>query len=276
MNWFKKLNLILLFGMFILYDSVLLMYLMTEEFSIMILQRFCVSILILSFISNPILLILISAYRTELSSFNFSLRIYAFFPIAFIFCNTFLAMHPKVMKFLMFFMGLKDTREIYKLTLCVFFGKYYMTVFLELFIQSWVIAYNIIESKNFNFNAIIYVGTVILFSILLGVLRYFDANKIYRDYVIEYSIDNPDLDGRLIVETEESEIYPPSDGTGVAYKRISYDPKGDEKTCAVCLENLIKGDIALEINSCGHQFHENCLIKWFERRPICPLCRIQH
>ena len=55
-------------------------------------------------------------------------------------------------------------------------------------------------------------------------------------------------------------------GRGVPLK--SERPDG----CAICLEKLEKGEVALTL-CCGHQFHESCIHEWLGRKEFCPLCK---
>ena len=66
------------------------------------------------------------------------------------------------------------------------------------------------------------------------------------------------------------------------------DVKGDDKCCMVCQDDFESGDsgasgeadTSLKL-SCGHMFHDNCLIKWLSPAPkgghgnACPACRIK-
>ena len=40
--------------------------------------------------------------------------------------------------------------------------------------------------------------------------------------------------------------------------------------CCICLKNFTNNSIML---SCGHHFHSECLLKWFDKRKTCPMCR---
>jgi hypothetical protein len=44
----------------------------------------------------------------------------------------------------------------------------------------------------------------------------------------------------------------------------------DINTCAICLETNRERGIKL---SCGHTFHEKCILDWRRINPVCPLCR---
>lgn len=42
--------------------------------------------------------------------------------------------------------------------------------------------------------------------------------------------------------------------------------------CSICYEYIRSFEIIRTL-SCGHQFHQKCVDKWFERKDTCPLCR---
>ena len=41
------------------------------------------------------------------------------------------------------------------------------------------------------------------------------------------------------------------------------------KNCSICLETL---DNDLVKTTCGHIYHNNCLIDWYKKKQTCPLC----
>ncbi|KAG1326954.1 RING-H2 finger protein ATL56 [Cocos nucifera] len=43
--------------------------------------------------------------------------------------------------------------------------------------------------------------------------------------------------------------------------------------CAVCLEQLRKGERCRALPGCGHAFHAACIDRWLVRSPACPICR---
>ncbi|KAL9293077.1 putative chromatin regulator PHD family [Arabidopsis thaliana] len=48
----------------------------------------------------------------------------------------------------------------------------------------------------------------------------------------------------------------------------------ESKTCAICLENLLRSEDYCEMPTCSHYFHEPCLTEWLTRdNNSCPLCR---
>lgn len=48
--------------------------------------------------------------------------------------------------------------------------------------------------------------------------------------------------------------------------------KNCDENCSICQENY-KYNEKLCVNSCGHEFHFNCLNKWIKYNLSCPLCR---
>mmetsp|Transcript_30426 Transcript_30426/g.70056 ORF Transcript_30426/g.70056 Transcript_30426/m.70056 type:complete len:395 (-) Transcript_30426:46-1230(-) len=71
-------------------------------------------------------------------------------------------------------------------------------------------------------------------------------------------------------------------GTVLAGERLSEEeimrlPKArfdqfEEQSCPICLEAYKPGEL-LNLLSCQHFFHINCLASWFQRSTQCPLCR---
>ena len=45
-----------------------------------------------------------------------------------------------------------------------------------------------------------------------------------------------------------------------------------EVECSICLQKIKINDI-VRITSCKHQFHSNCIDRWLEEKPFCPLCK---
>jgi hypothetical protein len=43
-------------------------------------------------------------------------------------------------------------------------------------------------------------------------------------------------------------------------------------TCAICLGYLKSTEKVLDL-PCAHTFHAHCILEWFERSDLCPLCK---
>lgn len=57
---------------------------------------------------------------------------------------------------------------------------------------------------------------------------------------------------------------------------VTQNDVNKELCCSICLNNYqIKETNVVKLN-CGHVFHEDCIIPWFEKNPdslTCPICR---
>ena len=52
-------------------------------------------------------------------------------------------------------------------------------------------------------------------------------------------------------------------------------PPIDQTICVICLDDLVNienKDLG-KLNNCTHIFHVECLNKWLNEKPICPVCR---
>ena len=61
-----------------------------------------------------------------------------------------------------------------------------------------------------------------------------------------------------------------------------FDPKSlpvtvlgkDHDSCAICLDGMKEGEEVIK-TQCNHYFHRHCILLWFNRSHLCPLCRTQ-
>ena len=52
-----------------------------------------------------------------------------------------------------------------------------------------------------------------------------------------------------------------------------YTPKSKKnKICSICMEEILTNQIVRVLN-CGHQYHHQCIDKWFIQHKSCPYCR---
>lgn len=79
---------------------------------------------------------------------------------------------------------------------------------------------------------------------------------------------------------EEKEIEIEEEKIELEDKKLELEDKKKEEInnkidneCSICLDVFTPKNKPVKINSCGHKFHEKCLIKWLEIKPICPYCR---
>jgi len=47
----------------------------------------------------------------------------------------------------------------------------------------------------------------------------------------------------------------------------------ESESCSVCQERYNEGQTLRVIHHCHHQFHKDCVDRWFERNVRCPVCR---
>nr|AAC35217.1 hypothetical protein [Arabidopsis thaliana] len=57
------------------------------------------------------------------------------------------------------------------------------------------------------------------------------------------------------------------------YKKAS-DVVGENEMCSICLEEFDDGRSIVAL-PCGHEFDDECALKWFETNHDCPLCRFK-
>ncbi|EOA36716.1 hypothetical protein CARUB_v10012348mg [Capsella rubella] len=55
---------------------------------------------------------------------------------------------------------------------------------------------------------------------------------------------------------------------------IGEDNEMGGSSCAICLEEWCKGDVAAEM-PCKHKFHSKCVEEWLGRHATCPMCRYE-
>jgi len=56
--------------------------------------------------------------------------------------------------------------------------------------------------------------------------------------------------------------------------KIESDKVGESTDCAVCKEEFLVNEEALEL-LCHHLFHKDCIMPWLEMRNSCPVCRFE-
>ncbi|XP_058100058.1 E3 ubiquitin-protein ligase ATL23-like [Magnolia sinica] len=73
--------------------------------------------------------------------------------------------------------------------------------------------------------------------------------------------------------------YLEKDGTakGLSESDLQKLPKSEgvlEGTeCAVCLDEIERGQVARLLPACNHTFHIHCADTWLSKKPVCPVCR---
>ena len=61
----------------------------------------------------------------------------------------------------------------------------------------------------------------------------------------------------------------------IVYKNCAFFPPENEYECSICLTSLreTRDYGAVKKLECGHEYHINCIGKWFEQKRDCPQCR---
>ena len=73
-------------------------------------------------------------------------------------------------------------------------------------------------------------------------------------------------------------------GTGMSRRQLASLPerpflgagcdalKGDEATCVVCMSEYEEGETLSVLPGCAHTFHSQCVGRWLQEKPHCPVC----
>uniref|UniRef100_A0A0E0A7U2 RING-type E3 ubiquitin transferase n=1 Tax=Oryza glumipatula TaxID=40148 RepID=A0A0E0A7U2_9ORYZ len=57
--------------------------------------------------------------------------------------------------------------------------------------------------------------------------------------------------------------------------RASEKSSTERLVCAICLEQLQRGELCSEVPACRHVFHRDCVGSWMKKSDSCPLCRVK-
>ncbi|CAH8381358.1 unnamed protein product [Eruca vesicaria subsp. sativa] len=115
------------------------------------------------------------------------------------------------------------------------------------------------------------------------------ALKVWLDIVPEY-LDDDDDDSRVqeavqvsFDDTSSIQFRPASKHVVKSLTRKVYNKKIKKEKkrkmisldeCRICLQEFSNGGVVVTL-SCGHEFDEECIVKWFETSHVCPLCRFE-
>lgn len=70
---------------------------------------------------------------------------------------------------------------------------------------------------------------------------------------------------KLVVKSLRRKIY---------NKKIEKEKSNNNEECTICLEEFSNGAILVPL-PCGHDFDDECIVKWFKTSHVCPLCRFE-
>jgi hypothetical protein len=54
---------------------------------------------------------------------------------------------------------------------------------------------------------------------------------------------------------------------------IIHHSSNPSKSCNICLEDFKRAEKLLQVKSCKHVFHTDCIEKWLKENRTCPVCR---
>ena len=116
--------------------------------------------------------------------------------------------------------------------------------------------------------AVLIWSTFISVSICIGLLCY--MLKLYKVTIEFEDDDNARYDMRVSVSVTPSEIKLSPDKLPVIIynNTIDYSPE----VCVICLEEYTTHDKLTKL-SCGHSFHNTCIVEWINNKTICPYCK---
>merc|ERR550532_2927558 len=60
--------------------------------------------------------------------------------------------------------------------------------------------------------------------------------------------------------------------TGDIEQRREFDTSDSRRTCAICRECFVVGDVLMQVPCC-HEFHRACITTWLQAHNTCPICR---
>ena len=58
-----------------------------------------------------------------------------------------------------------------------------------------------------------------------------------------------------------------------SFKEEKVEFQNKDINCTICIENFIEKDEVVILPGCGHNFHNDCIQAWFEKKPFCPNCK---
>jgi hypothetical protein len=92
-----------------------------------------------------------------------------------------------------------------------------------------------------------------------------------RDCTMRQSISDSDF----FSESQRSTISSAIHATVESLVHVRLPETNEEpETCMVCRDDQPAGCVVTRL-PCGHTYHSDCILQWFERKPSCPTCRYE-
>ncbi|CAG9322713.1 unnamed protein product [Blepharisma stoltei] len=254
MNLAQRLTLFGSIGSVLVYNALLLCYLVAAKFKEPILKFCGLAFFSISCMTNPIMLALATKDGSTFSSQKYTLRLLIFFPLSIVLSNTFLALNPIIMQKLMLIVGVTDFSKVVYSVFYLYIGKLCSTGILDVFCQFFIVGSNL-ERDGINAEEPqIYLLALLILSIILIFLSLCCCTDVVTAYLEQYQP----------LKNVREKLIP-------GIKNYSIEMK--EEMCAICLEVFSVGQKIGALIGCQHIFHESCLNKWLGYKEVCPICR---
>ena len=87
-----------------------------------------------------------------------------------------------------------------------------------------------------------------------------------------------ELDDEITTETDDLLFFSTEKSEGLSLDRIekfttfNADQKTMDEGCSICISDVEINKLMIRLD-CNHVFCRECIIKWFEKKVTCPMCR---
>nr|XP_043619886.1 RING-H2 finger protein ATL74-like [Erigeron canadensis] len=123
-------------------------------------------------------------------------------------------------------------------------------------------ATNVTNSKEMNL-----IVNILWMVLLCGLIVSFGVFQVLR-YVMKCRR------AQLTTQTSENSVgLKKSVVTKMATRVLGSEVKILVTECTICLDDFVDGQNVRVLPHCGHEFHVECIDKWFESHSSCPNCR---
>ncbi len=84
----------------------------------------------------------------------------------------------------------------------------------------------------------------------------------------EYQFDSNETDNNISQSDSDNDDLP-----GITFEYQFGCDLINDPFCCICFHDYYKG-MKLQILTCNHIIHKNCMKTWYKKSPTCPICRI--
>ncbi|KAJ3686293.1 hypothetical protein LUZ61_015457 [Rhynchospora tenuis] len=131
------------------------------------------------------------------------------------------------------------------------------------------------QSSSYDINATagLIIGIVFFICIILNfILRLFLATK-YNQRLQRQASAVTSAKPKLGLSPEEISLLPKYVYQPSAQEDHEDEPNSSALDCAVCINELVEGEMVRVLPTCNHFFHVECIDRWLSAHSSCPLCR---